>query len=254
MCELFGFTAKEPTDIREYLHQFYSHSVKHPHGWGIMHGTDGQRVIEREAIRALDSGRLPGILESLEPQSVLLGHIRFATVGAVRVENCHPFTARDLSGREWTLIHNGTIYSGRRLIRSVYRQTGDTDSERLFLYLLHCINERQGIGKPLNAEERFALLDGFVQEMAPRNKLNLLIWDGELLYVHKNLQDTLKSRPFGTGMLFSTTPLDADGWQDVPTAQLMAYRAGECVFTGTKHKGVFVPALNYITAWDAMHI
>ena len=254
MCELFGFTAREPMDLRGYLQEFYSHSVRHPHGWGIMREVHGQRLIEREGIRAVDSARLPGILDTLEPQRTLLAHIRFATVGSIRIENCHPFTARDLSGREWTLIHNGTIYSGRKLIKSVYRQTGDTDSERLFLYLLHCINERQGIGKPLDAGERFALLDDFVQEMSPRNKLNLLVWDGELLYVHKNLQDTLKYKPVGTGVLFATTPLDEEGWLDVPTAQLTAYSAGEQVFTGTQHSGIFVPALDHITPLDAMHI
>ena len=254
MCELFGFTSSEPTDIRSYLQTFYSHSEKHPHGWGILRGEGDSYILSKEGIKASESRLLAQILETLPPQKNLLAHIRFATVGSIRVENCHPFTGRDLSGRSWTMIHNGTIYSGRKLIRAVYHQSGDTDSERLFLYLLHCINAQQGIGTPLTAEARFALVDGIVQEMAPRNKLNLLLFDGELMYVHKNLEDTLKYKRIGNGVLFSTQALDESGWEDVPIAQLIAFRAGEQIFSGTRHKGVFVPTLEYITAWDAMHI
>lgn len=253
MCELLGFSGKHPADIREYLRTFYAHSVRHPHGWGIMY-EDAGRQVYREGIRAADSIVLPELLRAMPDQQHLLAHIRFATVGAVSEVNCHPFTGRDLTGREWTLIHNGTIYSGRKLIRSMYRQAGDTDSERLFLYLLHCVNVRQGT-QPLSASERFALVDAFVQEMSPRNKLNLLIWDGELLYIHKNLKNTLVYKHLPEGTLFSTQPLtDAPGWEKVPLAQLIAYRDGEQVFTGTEHRGQFIPTLEYITAMDAMHI
>lgn len=251
MCELLGFSSRKPEDIRIQLRAFYSHSDKHPHGWGLMVGSG--RKIYKEGVKATESSMLGGIIDNLSPQTDLLAHIRFATVGSVCLENCHPFSGADLTGREWTLIHNGTIYSGRKLIRSMYHQSGDTDSERLFMYLMHCVNQRQGT-RPLPAEERFALIDEFVQEMSPRNKLNLMIYDGELLYVHKNMRDTLKFRSIGSGIIFATSPLDGSSWEDVPTAQLLAYSAGERIYTGTKHKGEFVPTLEYITAMDAMNI
>ena len=49
-------------------------------------------------------------------------------------------------------------------------------------------------------------------------------------------------------------PLDDDGWEDVPTAQLTVYKKGEKIFSGTKHDGIFVPTLQYITSNDAMNI
>ena len=118
MCELFGFSAAGPTDIRAELREFYSHSVRHPHGWGMMHGCG----TVHEGIRAIDSPRLKKLIDGLGPQKTLLGHIRFATVGSVKEVNCHPFSGSDITGRTWTLIHNGTIYSGSRLIPMLSRQ------------------------------------------------------------------------------------------------------------------------------------
>lgn len=249
MCELLGFSAREPADISEQLRAFYAHSSAHPHGWGIMY--DGG--IEREAVKASESERLKGLLDKIGEQRVLLAHIRYATVGSIRNENCHPFTKKDITGRQWTLIHNGTIYSSTRLIPYLRTQIGDTDSERVFMYLLDTLNKAQENG-PLSAEDRFALVDRFVRELAPRNKLNLLIYDGELLYVHKNMKETMVYRKLGSGYIFATTELDDEHWDKVPTAQVLAFKDGEQVFSGDKHDGIYVETLQYINPMDAMNI
>ena len=249
MCELFGFSASEPEDITNELREFFSHSVEHPHGFGLM--CDGK--LYREASRACDSKALSSFLDSLPPQRAMLAHIRFATVGSVKEENCHPFVGRDITGREWTLIHNGTIYSGSRLINGIYRQKGDTDSERLFIYMIDKLNKAQQDGE-LCMRERFELIDEIVVSLSPRNKLNLIIYDGELMYVHKNMEQTLSLRKLGSGVMFSTRPLDDGQWEDVPLSQLVAYRDSERVFTGTSHGAVFESALSHITENDAMNI
>ncbi len=249
MCELLGFSAREPADISEQLRAFYAHSSAHPHGWGIMY--DGG--IEREAVKASESERLKGLLDKIGEQRVLLAHIRYATVGSIRNENCHPFTKKDITGRQWTLIHNGTIYSSTRLIPYLRTQIGDTDSERVFMYLLDTLNKAQENG-PLSAEDRFALVDRFVRELAPRNKLNLMIYDGELLYVHKNMKETMVYRKLGSGYIFATTELDDEHWNKVPTAQVLAFKDGEQVFSGDKHDGIYVETLQFINPMDAMNI
>ena len=145
MCELLGISSARPIDAVAYLKTFYAHSVLHPHGWGLMYESGGERMFLREAVRAVDSTYLEDVITSLEPQKTLLGHIRLATVGTVCEENCHPFTGRDMTGREWTLIHNGTIYSGKLNYQYYKRQRGDTDSERVFLALLDAVNEGSSI-------------------------------------------------------------------------------------------------------------
>ncbi len=255
MCELMGVSASVPTDIRALLREFYAHSVRHPHGWGLFRIQDGTPEWYRAPERAKDSTVLPSLIEETLPQTAALAHIRLATVGAIKPENCHPYHGADASGRMWTLIHNGTIYSSRRLTPYHGIQTGDTDSERVFLYLLDClgtaIREAQ---RPLTAEERFAVVERFVISLAARNKLNLLIWDGELLYVHKNMEGTLCMLERDGARIVSTTPLSAERWEPVPTAQLMAYRDGAEAFAGICHGRVFVPNLAYITAAAALGI
>lgn len=253
MCELFGFTSSEKTDIREELRAFFAHSVKHPHGWGIMHETPSGRETIHEAVRALDSEKLAELIERLPPQRSFLGHIRFATVGSIKTENCHPFTGRDISGREWTMIHNGTIYSGRNMYRYYSAQTGDTDSERLFMSLLDELNRRISRGA-MTERARFDAVNRFIADNAPRNKLNLIIFDGELMYVHKNLKNTLSYKQTGKGVMFATSPVDDGEWIPFPMAQVIAYRGGKQVYRGDRHKGEFIPTLDYITALDAMNI
>lgn len=252
MCELFGASLKQKEDLREYLKQFYSHSNKHPHGWGIMRFNDGKREIYKEPVRATGSRNLSTIISETSPQTDLLAHIRLATVGTPKQENCHPFYGKDVSGREWTLIHNGTIYSSRTLMKYLNNQEGDTDSERVFLYLLEKINEKSN-GRELNAEERFSVAEQLVTELSRRNKLNLMIFDGELLYVHKNMNTTLSFRKSDNGYLFSTQPLGND-WEDYPMCRLCAFKNGEQVFEGKEQTSEFVPTLEYISAMAAMGI
>ena len=71
-----------------------------------------------------------------------LAHIRLATIGNVEQDNCHPFTAVDNSGRTWTLIHNGTIFESDNIGKYVFLQKGETDSERILLYIVDSINKK----------------------------------------------------------------------------------------------------------------
>ncbi|MEE5994736.1 MAG: class II glutamine amidotransferase, partial [Oscillospiraceae bacterium] len=177
----------------------------------------------------------------------------FATVGTVRQENCHPFSGTDDSGREWTMCHNGTIFQGSYHHYYAVKQQGDTDSERFFLALLEEINHQLASGIP-TMRERFEMVSRFIVNHAPRNKLNLLLYDGELLYVHKNLKNTLYFKQLETGLVFATKPLDKGNWLSFPMAQVIAYQNGREIFRGNRHKGIFIPSLDYITVNDAMYI
>ncbi len=189
----------------------------------------------------------------MQPQKTLLAHIRYATVGTVREENCHPFSGTDDSGREWTMIHNGTIFQGEHNHRYAAHQQGDTDSERFFLAMLDAVNHQLTRGIPAD-RDRFDMINRFIVDHAPRNKLNLIIYDGDLMYVHKNLKNTLCFKRLEHGILFSTKPLDSGTWVPYPMTQVIAYRNGQEVFRGDRHKGVFIPPLDYITVNDTMYI
>lgn len=252
MCELYAFYGKEPWLLNDTLRLFYQHSVRHPHGWGLAHWEQTGVVLCKEQRSALHSEWLQRLLAQPIASRMALAHIRFATVGAIGIENCHPFTGVDASGREWTLIHNGTIFSGTQLIPYEAKQHGRTDSERVLLYLLDCMNRAQeAAGAPLSADERFAVMERVVVALSPRNKLNLLIYDSEQLYVHMNMRDTLFYAQQGDACFFATVPLENSFlWQCLPLNTLRVYREGVLAKTGLPHPYEFISSPGFQDVGD----
>ncbi len=236
MCELFGASSREKIQVNSLLREFYSHSKDHPNGWGMAVFYENAVSLEKEPLPAYKSAYLRERLR--HPLSVhnMIGHIRKATVGALEFENCHPFVKRDNSGRSWTLAHNGTIFDCPALTSYVRVQEGGTDSERILYHIVAQVDTAQtAAGRALDAGERFALVDRLVCEITPHNKINLLIYDGELFYVHTNYADSLYVRQTQDTAVFSTVPLERTGWQPVPFTTLCAYQNGQELYCGTCH-------------------
>ena len=143
MCELFGITSAESHEINNDLKEFFSHSNAHPHGWGLACLEANNVQIEKEPIQASKSNHLRERLSTPIIAKTALAHIRYATIGNIDYNNCHPFIAKDQQGRTWTLIHNGTIFNGKPLNKYADFQNGDTDSERILLYLVDQINQAE---------------------------------------------------------------------------------------------------------------
>ncbi len=241
MCELFGVSSQNDFLVNTYLDTFYRHSDHHPHGWGLACVSRTGALIEKESIQASRSNYLRERLSQPIESKILLAHIRYATIGNVEYRNCHPFTGRDNTGRRWTLVHNGTIFDYPPLNPYVRKQVGDTDSERIFLYLMERMNRVQnGKGVRLTFEERFGLLDEIIGDMAKGNKLNLLFTDGKYLYVHTNCCGTLFYLTKETTTLFSTVPLTEEAWQPLPFTRLLAYERGRLIRTGTNHEQEYI--------------
>lgn len=256
MCELFGISSAVKVPVNGLLREFFSHSDQHPNGWGLATFYNGCASIEKEPIQASKSLYLKERLIHRLEVSTLLAHIRFATIGSMEYDNSHPFLKRDNHDRCWVLIHNGTIFDYPELSPYQYRQEGGTDSERILLYLVDQINERQTrLGRALDAAQRFELLDSLIARMARGNKLNLMIYDNELMYVHTNYANSLYVRQSGETAVFCTVPLKEGRWEPVPFTTLCAYRDGQCVLQGQPHgqeyiendadlKYLFVPFAN----------
>ena len=236
MCQLFGVSSPEKLEVNAYLKEFFSHSSKHPHGWGIAIFFGDAVNLEKEPLPAWQSGYLRNRLSDPILVSSMIAHIRQASRGGLAYANCHPFVGRDDYGRAWTLAHNGTLFAPPQLSHYSAEQRGSTDSERILLHLLHSIDlaEREK-GRPLEAEERFTVADGLISELARDNKLNLLFYDGELMYVHSNKPGTLYCKYDGPARVFATVPLDGGDWSPLPLSQLLAFREGQLLFSGTAH-------------------
>lgn len=241
MCEIFGASLHDSMELNEYLKTFYGHSDMHPHGWGLACIEDNETSIEKEPIKATISHYLKQRLSVPVTAHLVFAHIRYATIGNVKFQNCHPYTRKDQSGRRWTMIHNGTIFDFPELHKYVKMQMGDTDSERILMYIVDCMDEQERkMQRPILASERFTLLDGIVTELSKGNKLNLLIYDGELLYVHTNYANSLHFLNKKEGILFSTQPLSREAWQPVPFTTLLAYQNGKRLYKGTNHGNEYI--------------
>jgi glutamine amidotransferase len=241
MCELLGICSVKPIPCNDILKEFFSHGIKNPDGWGLAYMSDNHLSVEKEPENAVKSRYLHERLKSRIITQTALGHIRYATIGNVEYVNCHPFTLADGNGRQWALMHNGTIFDYEPLNKYVFTQTGETDSERILMYFIDAINaaERQAESK-LNPRQRFAVVNEIICDMSINNKLNLIFFDGELIYVHVNYKDSLYMCDDESSIIFSTIPLYNGTWMPIPFTQLLAFCHGKQVFEGTIHGNEFL--------------
>ena len=242
MCEMLGISAKRRISVNKLLREFFSHAEQHPHGWGLAQFSDtGMPSIDKEPVCATRSAYLGSRLDAPIEERTLIAHIRFATVGHLEYANCHPFTATDNRGRIWTLAHNGTIFNGPQLNDYMGIQYGDTDSERVLLHLIDRIDREQiRLGRALDEEERFNVLATVITELSKGNKLNLLIYDGTVMYAHCNFRGTLHFRRETDAVTFSTRPLSGERWEEVPFTSLIAAKDGEIIRTSPPHGNEYI--------------
>lgn len=249
MCELFGFSSQTEKDLSAYLNEFFSHSDAHPNGWGLANFSDNNNIeLHTECVSANESNVLPKLLSENTIFSNVFAHIRRATIGNVRIENCHPFIESDSNGCKWTLMHNGTIFSGTELVPYQKIQKGSSDSERILLYLIDNINsEIRRNGRALGSYEKFKVVEKVISDLSYRNKINLIIYDGEQMYVHCNMKNTLFSKNIDGGVLFSTVPLDYSPiWQPVELTRLLVYKSGELIYKGKVHHNEYTDVMGLV--------
>ena len=242
MCEIFCFNSNKPRQINECLQCFYNHSDQHPHGWGLATMQSDEFVITKEPVKAACSQHLKEILSHPVVGKNVFAHIRLATVGEIISPNCHPFIEADDSNRSWMLIHNGTIFDYPELDKYKTRENGDTDSERILLYIIDKINDfEQEKGAPSTIKERFDILTEIVSDLSRNNKLNVMIHDGDLTYIHSNLRGSLYYLKNEEGFLVATTPLtDDEGWKEAELNKLFGLIDGNIIFESEEHDNEFI--------------
>lgn len=157
MCQLLGMNCATPTDFSFSFRGFCKRggeTDKHSHGWGmaIYEGHGLRTFIDCQPAAQSKLARF--VEESYPIQTLnMMAHIRYATQGAVSLENVHPFQ-REMWGIQWCFGHNGEVpkfsdakpYSeypllGRMANRTevFYHPVGNTDSEATFCAILNAL-------------------------------------------------------------------------------------------------------------------
>jgi predicted glutamine amidotransferase len=202
MARLFGLIGNRP-DLGGRILGLESEALRvrskgTPLGWGMGFYQGGEVLMRRRPIDdhdEIDIAKLAGDVRA----DVLLGHVRCATVGALRTENTHPFRYR-----QWLFAKTGTVAPfdaiRDRLILSVPEFLrgnirGETDSEILFHVFLSFLHDAGRLNEAVVADKVvrealrscLAVVDGMAAEVggAP-SKLNLLVTNGDgMVAVHK---------------------------------------------------------------------
>jgi predicted glutamine amidotransferase len=170
-----------------------------PLGWGLGFYQAGEVLLRR---RPLDDRSEIDLAEAAEDvrADVLIGHVRHASVGALRTENTHPFRYRS-----WLWAQTGTISGFERLrgrlleaqpefLRRNVR--GETDSELFFHLFLSFLHDAGHLERAHTSPEAiFAALRASValvdrlsaEEGFGPNSGDILVTDGErMVALHRN--------------------------------------------------------------------
>ena len=247
MCELLGITSERPYNANSILSVFYTHSRDNEDGWGLAVFHRKGVSMEKEPVKALNSAYLRQRLSREVTSRNLFAHVRKATIGQMEYANCHPFIWDDDSGRTWTLVHNGTIFEPGGSGGYSAMQEGTTDSEKFLIYIVERSNElirTRGEGYMDIPSNRFLMMEDIIAEMSRGNKLNILLFDEEYMYVHTNSLGTLHMAERDGVRFFATKPLYSEEltdieWEQVPMYRLLVYKDGEHVWSGHPHSNDF---------------
>jgi predicted glutamine amidotransferase len=203
MARLFGIIGNRP-DLASRVLAFEADALRArsngaPLGWGIGFYQGGEVLMRRRPIderQELDVAKLAADVRA----DLLIGHVRYATVGALRTENTHPFRYR-----QWLFAQTGTVSRfdevRDRLIAGVPDFLrggirGETDAEVVFHVFLSFLHDGGLLGDvPVDGaimreavRSSLAVIDGTTAEVgADAAKLNLMVSNGDrLVAVHRS--------------------------------------------------------------------
>jgi predicted glutamine amidotransferase len=173
----------------------------HSDGWGIAFfesegdqpGKAARHFVDKESA---STSPIAKMLKSYPIKSHnVVAHVRKATVGAVTLENCHPFT-RELWGRYWVFAHNGDLKEFNPRLHGSFKPVGNTDSELAFCWLLQELNKSH-VRVP-TVEELTRTLAELVPQIAKHGTFNFLLSNGQALWAHAStkLCYVLRQHPF----------------------------------------------------------
>lgn len=258
-----------PATVNYSLEQFARHggqTHRNKDGWGISYFEDDEIRLIKEPSPAADSPWVRFIAERNLESRIVIAHVRWASQGAAKLENTHPFE-REMAGRRHVFAHNGNFAEVQAALafESIhFRPVGDTDSEHAFCVLLQRLERLWGDRRePPPLERRLGVIAEFAAEVRRLGSANFLYSDGDALFAHGHRRrheeggrmteakppglclhrrrcaaggdrvacDGLTVDVAGQGaeqevMLLASVPLTAEDWTPLPEGTVIALKAG----------------------------
>ena len=205
MARLFGLIGNR-TDLAGRVLAFEADALRvrsrgAPLGWGIGFYQGGEVLMRRRPIDDNATIEISRVAADVRAD-VVVGHVRNATIGALRTENTHPFRYR-----QWLFAQTGTLPSfdsiRERLVASVpefLRSSirGESDAEILFYVFLSFLHDAGRLNDtlidPANVRDALrssvAVVDGMAAEVGGESaSINMMASDGEtVVALHRGSQ------------------------------------------------------------------
>ena len=236
MCELFGMSARFPTDVNRSLALLRPRGGDigpHSDGWGVAFYEGRAARVFKEPVPAAQSGCLAFMSDYGFQSNLVIGHIRRANpekFGRTSA-NTHPFE-REFGGRSWVFAHNGKLDGLRddsRFVSRRFKPIGETDSELAFCLLLDAI-ALAGEIEDLTDEAVIAAIKPLIDAFGRIGEFNFMLGDGARLYVHAHTRVSVLRRICRESgceqevVLLATAPLTQEDW--MPLSGLHVFAGG----------------------------
>lgn len=204
MCQLLGMNSRLPASLTLSFSGFSQRggcTDHHSDGWGIAFfesdgltpGLAARHFVDKESAA---TSPIAHMLRTYPIKSHnVVAHVRKATVGAVTLENCHPFV-RELWGRYWVFAHNGDLKNYAPKLHGGFRPVGSTDSELAFCWLMQEMAKSHA--SVPSVEELSRTLAELVPQVSRFGTFNFLLSNGQALWAHAStrLHYVLRQHPF----------------------------------------------------------
>ncbi len=225
MCRLFAVLANAPVRVDRAFAALKRQAVEHKDGWGVAifdHGLPPK--LEVSTLSASACTRFSELGAGVSTKS-LLAHIRLASVGGVREENSHPFSANGLA-----FMHNGTLHEFEKHraefeallaphLRSKLR--GETDSERCFALLMTLLGEARAPSLDTLARALAKVVSTSAamcdrEDDPKKSAMNFLVTDGNRLVATRRGRTLFHARTDDAHYVASEVLWPENDWLEVP--------------------------------------
>ena len=262
MCELLGLSSNLPATLNLSLERLAEHGLP-PNsirdGWGVAWYEGADVRLIKDAGPADTSDWLRFIGQHDLRSSIVMAHIRKATMGAPSYRNAQPFL-REMAGRMHSFAHNGWLPCIGQMPdfrSSRFAPVGETDSEQAFCSLLDRLAKIwRGPGDIPPLEQRLDLVNAFASDLRPLGPANFLYSDSDALFAHGDRRkSTVTGKVAAPGLVFlqheclatgraitgdgitvsgarqiitlvASVPLTTEPWQAMAEGEVIAFQAG----------------------------
>jgi glutamine amidotransferase len=220
---MFGLLAARPVAVRELLasapRSLRALSHEHADGWGVAVRAEGAWLVDRSPTRAAGCAQFDALAGGLAADLVI-AHVRQKTVGEAALRNTHPFRRGGI-----VFAHNGTIRDVPALTRRCSRTRlseleGETDSERLFAFVLTFIDELGDVA--IGVAAAVAALHA----LGDVGSATFLLSCGSELYAHRLGRSLFAvTRAADRAVAIASECLTTEQWVELPERALVAIGA-----------------------------